>query len=116
MKTIMLSLILALAFSFSYSQEETQTEKAEFKVYGNCGMCKKRIEKAAKIEGVSLAVWDEKTKIMKVEFIKEKVSVEAIHKNIAKIGHDTEKEKAEDAVYEKLHSCCKYKRRIAAKE
>ncbi|MCC7464848.1 MAG: copper chaperone, partial [Saprospiraceae bacterium] len=45
-------------FMFIVSAAQAQTPAsgdmtAKFKVYGNCGMCEKRIEKAAKIEGVS---------------------------------------------------------------
>lgn len=75
-------------------------------------MCKTRIEQAAKVQGVSSATWDEKTKILKVEFYSSKISLDAIHKNIAKAGHDTEKERADDAVYNKLPACCKYQRSI----
>lgn len=88
-----------------------QTPKTEtFKVSGNCGMCKSTIEKAAKTEGVSKALWDVKTKVITVTYDPSKVKTEDIHKKIAASGYDTEKVKATDAAYAKLHSCCKYKR------
>ncbi len=82
----------------------------KFKVYGNCGMCEKRIEKAAKIEGVVLADWDVDSKILTVTFDPVKVKPSQLHKAVAAVGHDTDKERADDAVYEQLHGCCKYER------
>ena len=112
MKTAIIISILAFIFGNAYSQtgNQTQAVKAEFKVLGECGMCKTRIEKAAKTDGVTSAVWNKETKILKLEYLPSKIKVETIHKNIAKAGHDTEKAKADDAVYSKLPSCCKYER------
>jgi copper chaperone CopZ len=84
---------------------------AKFKVYGNCGMCEKRIEKAAKIEGVTVADWDVDTKMLSVTFDAAKVKPGQIHKAVAAVGHDTDKVKADDAVYNDLHGCCQYDRR-----
>jgi len=114
MKTVILISILAFIFGSAYSQtgSQNQTIAVEFKVLGECGMCKTRIEKAAKLEGVTSAVWDQKTKMLKVKYRPSIVKVEAIHKSIAKAGHDTEKEKADDAVYNKLPACCKYERNL----
>ena len=87
-----------------------KTEK--FKVYGNCGMCESRIEKAAKsVEGVSKADWNKETKMMEVTFDDAKVSTEKIEKAIAKVGHDTPHFKAKDEVYSELPGCCKYDRK-----
>ena len=104
---------LILTFMFlgviSLFAQDTKTE--EFKVYGNCGMCEKRIEKAVtEIDGVSLADWDKKTKMITVTFNPEEVKLEDIHKAIAEVGHDTEDAKAEDDVYTSLPGCCKYDR------
>ena len=112
MKTTILISIFAFFFGSAFSQKGNQNQAGttEFKVLGECGMCKARIEKAAKTDGVTSAVWDEKTKILKVEYLPSKIKVETIHKNIAKAGHDTDKEKADDAVYNKLPACCKYER------
>ncbi len=38
------------------------------------------------------------------------IKVETIHKNVAKVGHDTELEKADDNIYNKLPRCCQYVR------
>ncbi len=93
----------------SASAQETKTE--EFKVFGNCGMCKSRIEKAAKsVEGVTSAEWDKETKMIKVSLDNAKTNVHKVHLAIAKVGHDTKMHKADDKVYEALHGCCLYER------
>jgi Cu(I)/Ag(I) efflux system membrane fusion protein len=86
-------------------------EHAMLKVYGNCGMCESRIEKAAgALEGVITADWDQDTKMMHLEFDSEKVSVDQVELAIAAVGHDTENHRAPDAVYEDLPGCCLYDR------
>jgi copper chaperone CopZ len=90
---------------------KTSGPKTEtFKVWGNCGMCKDRIEKAVKEEGATSASWDVKTKMLTVSFDASKTSVDALDKKLALVGHDTEKYKAEDKVYDGLPGCCKYER------
>lgn len=106
-----LSYLMILIAMLSTSQLFAQSSKTEtFKVSGNCNMCKKRIEKAASFDGVSKAVWNVETKIMTVTYDSTKTSNEAIQKKIAGVGHDTEKQKAGNAVYEKLPDCCLYDR------
>ncbi len=91
------------------SQESLQ--KATFNVSGNCGMCKDRIETAAKsVKGVSSASWSSKTKKIDVEFNSALTSVNAIQKAIARVGHDTGKYKADDKVYSALPACCLYRK------
>jgi copper chaperone CopZ len=80
------------------------------KVYGNCGMCKNRIEKAAKEAGAKAAEWNNETKVLTVTFKSEKASMEDILKKIAAAGHDSESFKSTDEVYNKLPGCCKYDR------
>ncbi|MCF8304757.1 MAG: cation transporter [Bacteroidales bacterium] len=86
-------------------------DKEEFKVYGNCGMCESRIEKAANgLEGVKTVDWDKETKMMEVEFDPSEVKLKDIHQAIADAGHDTEDIRAEDADYANLPGCCQYER------
>ncbi|MFO7977409.1 MAG: heavy-metal-associated domain-containing protein [Bacteroidales bacterium] len=91
-------------------------EKTTFKVYGNCGMCEARIEKAAKIDGVISADWSQETKMLTLEYDAEKVDLQEVHQAIADAGHDTEKVKADDKTYEALPGCCLYERKESAKE
>jgi copper chaperone CopZ len=80
-------------------------------VAGRCGMCETRIEKTAlAIDGVKKADYDLKTKVLAVTFDEKKTSVDGIQKAEAAVGHDTDKYKADDAVYNKLPGCCKYRK------
>jgi copper chaperone CopZ len=119
MKTINIIIIVLLSIglgSNSYAQMQDHstmnmgTSKTEtLKVSGNCGMCKARIEKAAKIDGVSKAEWDAKTKTLSATFDPAKTSIDAIAKKVAAAGHDNEKFKAEDKIYKSLPGCCQYR-------
>jgi mercuric ion binding protein len=80
------------------------------KVSGNCDMCKARIEKAAKIEGVSKAEWNDETKLLTLEYNTSKVKSDDVQKKIAAVGHDTVKYKADEKTYNGLPGCCKYER------
>lgn len=105
-KVFYMVLMIAL-MGTTVANAQSKTEK--FKVFGNCGMCESRIEKAAlSVEGVSLADWDKTTKMINVKFDKSKTDVHKIHIAIANSGHDTEMHKAKDEVYNKLHGCCQY--------
>jgi len=88
-----------------------KTEHAMINVQGLCEMCKDRIEKAAKgVNGVTSASWDQKSKQLHLNFDPAKTNVDAISKAVAKVGHDTDKYKADKAVYDALPDCCKYKK------
>jgi outer membrane receptor for ferrienterochelin and colicins len=89
------------------SKNKVITEK--IKVDGVCGMCKERIEEALDIKGVKFAEWDEFYKVLTVRYNKTVITNDAIQQAVAAVGHDTEKYKASDAVYNKLHGCCKYR-------
>ncbi len=91
-----------------FAQEKTDS----CTVYGNCGMCKSRIEKAVKSEGASTATWNKDTKMLTVTYDVSKTSMEAIQKKVASVGHDTDLFTAPDKVYDKLHGCCKYDRKV----
>jgi len=80
-----------------------------FGVRGNCGMCKKTIEKAANgVEGVSSATWDVEKKKMDVSFDDSKTNSMAIQEAIAASGYDTEKVSGSEEAYKNLPGCCKY--------
>ena len=96
----------------AWAHDKTDTVK----VYGNCEMCKERIEKAAQIEGVKKAEWNMDTKMLVVTYDGHKLKLEDIEKSIAAVGHDTEKFSAETSVYKKLPGCCKYERKPEGKK
>lgn len=84
---------------------------ASFRVSGNCNMCKKRIEKAALIDGVNKCDWNVQSKVMTVSYDASKTNAGTIQQKIAAAGHDTEMEKATDESYNNLPGCCQYERR-----
>jgi copper chaperone CopZ len=117
MKTIKLFLAIVILIAIGANASAQSVTKASglqktesFKVWGNCGMCKDRIEKAVKSEGATSAAWDLKTKMLTVTFDPAKTSMEVLGKKLAAVGHDTEKFKADDKIYDALPACCKYER------
>lgn len=93
------------------NSELANIEQKVFRVEGECGMCKDRIEETAKsVKGVRSAVWDLKTKDLKIEFNSALSSLNKIQKAIAIAGHDNGNEKASDTVYDALPDCCKYRK------
>jgi copper chaperone CopZ len=111
MKTIKFCILAILAFTIttvSFAQGALKTES--LKVGGNCETCEVRIEKAAKIPGVTKADWSTKTKVLTVTYDPKKATSDVIQKNIAAAGHDTPKYKASDNVYNALPACCKYRK------
>jgi len=109
MKSIRFFLLATVAFISTTSFAQSQTDT--IKVYGNCGMCKNRIEKTLKVEGVTSAAWSPETKLLIVSYDTAIISNDVIQKKIAAVGHDTEKYVADDSVYSKLPGCCLYKRK-----
>jgi Cu(I)/Ag(I) efflux system membrane fusion protein len=94
----------------SSDQSAGASDHAQFKVSGNCEMCKERIETAAKsVSGVASAEWSTETKLLHISFDSGKTNIDAIQKAIAQSGHDTEKYKAPDNVYKELPECCLYR-------
>lgn len=108
-----LSLFFSL-FLLSTIQLDAQTSATvidSFAVSGNCGMCQNRIEKTAKSQkGVVSAAWDADTQRLTVQFDPAKITLDEIRQKIAAVGHDTDKFRAPDAVYEDLPGCCQYDR------
>jgi hypothetical protein len=82
---------------------------AIFKADGICGQCKQRILNAVKAKGIKSAYWDEESKMLTVQYDEKLTSPDAIQSLIAAAGHDTEKIKAEDKVYNALPKCCHYR-------
>lgn len=109
MKTFQKFLPLFLLISFStISFAQTKTEK--IKVSGECGMCKSKIEKAAKSAGAEYASWSPDTKLLTVKYKNTSSNSAKIQKAVAAVGYDTQDVKATDEAYDGLHSCCKYER------
>jgi hypothetical protein len=107
-KLLSLSIVLLLVCTIISAQDKKVIE-TEFKVFGNCGMCKNRIEKAVKMKEVKFAKWDKNSKILKIAFLSPGITVDSLQQRIAAVGHDTEKFKAPDSVYANLPECCLYR-------
>ena len=105
-KSMLLCLSLLTCSIFAFSQAPTI-----IKVAGNCSMCKKHIEKAAKDAGASVATWDKATKLLTVSFDASKTNTEKIETAIAGAGYDTEHKEASQEAYKKLDECCQYDRK-----
>lgn len=84
----MMALCLML-FTLSFVSAQDKLTSVEFKVTGNCHMCKKTIEASLKGKGISSAVWNKDSKVMKVSYDSTKITEEPIHQNIADAGYDT---------------------------
>lgn len=94
-----------------HGTEQHQDEHVMLGVQGLCEMCKERIETAAKsVKGVSSALWDIDKKELHLNFDPHQTNLDAISKAIAKAGHDTDKDKADQASYDALPGCCKYRK------
>lgn len=109
------ALILACSTLSAQAQAAAKPAKggkeAKIKVYGNCGMCERRIEAAVmELPGVKSASWDDETKFLTVQYDKKKVDVKAMEEKVSAVGHDTDHTRASDEVYSKLPGCCKYDR------
>jgi len=83
---------------------------SDFRVEGNCEMCKERIETTAmSVKGVESATWGIDNKMLHLAFNKSLTSRETVQKAIAQAGHDNGKYKAPDEVYNSLPECCLYR-------
>ncbi|MFZ1264088.1 MAG: heavy-metal-associated domain-containing protein [Chitinophagaceae bacterium] len=98
--------------TFAVAQTKTET----FKVSGNCGMCKTKIEKAAKDAGAKEASWDADTKNLTVTYKSSTTNTAKIQEKIASVGYDNVGATATTEAYDKLHGCCKYERTAAVSD
>jgi len=112
LKSFFFSFLLISLSTIAFAQ--TKTEK--IKVSGECGMCKSKIEKAAKSAGASYALWDVDNKVLTVKYATASSNTAKIEKAVAAVGYDTEHMKATDEAYDKLHGCCKYERMASAEK
>lgn len=103
------ALLVSIILSFQALAQSTAVVDS-FKVNGNCEMCKERIEKAAKAQGVVSAEWNMDSHWLVINYDSSVVSLDSIQKKIAEVGHDTPSYRATDAAYAGLHKCCKYER------
>ena len=123
MTTIKLLFAMLLAFA-TFQSANAQSDKTQrtigiktqnIKVSGTCSMDKRRIETAAyAVDGIKSANWNEYTQILTITYgVFKKDAADNVQKKIAAVGNDTEKYRANDAVYQALPDCCHYQRKQA---
>ena len=106
---ILVAIIVLLSFTSCDAQiKNPKTESV--KIYGNCGMCQKTIEKAGSLKNVAQVNWNIDTKTATIIYDAKKTNLEEILKRIALSGYDSDKFLAPDSTYKNLPSCCQYDR------
>lgn len=101
--------VMLVSFTSSYAQIKNAST-LEVKIYGNCGMCEKTIEKAGNLKNISSVDWDKETKTATITFDKKATNKDEILKRIALSGYDSDSFLAPDDAYNKLPGCCQYER------
>ena len=108
-KKILMTITLLLSVVISNAQiKNAKTETV--KIYGNCGMCEKTIEKAGNLKKVSKVDWNVDSNMATITYDAKKTNQYEILKRIALVGYDSDKFLAPDNVYAKLPGCCQYDR------
>lgn len=93
------------------SNAQIKNAKTEsVKIYGNCGMCETKIEKAGNIKKIANVDWNKDTQMATLTYDAKKTNQDEILKRIALVGYDSDKFLAPDDVYNNLHGCCQYER------
>jgi copper chaperone CopZ len=106
-----LLLLIAILFNFQAvnAQANNDFTFSTFKVFGECGQCKARIEKSLKIKGIQSANWVVNTEMLSVSYDSSKINFDEIQSKVVAAGHDTEFKKAKDETYNALPECCLYR-------
>jgi periplasmic mercuric ion binding protein len=120
MKTqyIVLSFLFVFAALFTVKAQKfpvTAVKKENIKVWGECRMCKKKIENASLTAGAIKAEWNDESKILSVSYNIYKTSSAKIQQAVAAAGYDTKDFLATGAAYNNLPACCHYQRKELAK-
>ncbi|GAB4092421.1 heavy-metal-associated domain-containing protein [Flaviaesturariibacter terrae] len=113
MKKVFSFLAILILVCFA-SAAFAQVKKETINVSGECGMCKKTIEAAAKKGGASFASWNVDTKVLTVRYDAKSSNTAKIQQSVAAAGYDSPGYRASDEAYNKLHACCQYERAGAA--
>lgn len=104
----MVAAVMLLSTAINAQIKNSKTEKV--KVYGNCGMCETKIEKAGTIKKIASVDWNKDTQMATLTYDAKKTNQDEILKRIALVGYDSDKFLAPDDVYNNLHGCCQYDR------
>ena len=112
----MVAAVMLLSTAINAQIKNAKTENV--KIYGNCGMCETKIEKAGNIKKIAKVDWNKDTQMATLTYDEKKTNQDEILKRIALVGYDSDKFLAPDDVYNNLHGCCQYERtaKVAVKE
>lgn len=105
----LMAISLLLSITFANAQIKNATSKS-VKIYGNCGMCETKIEKAGNVKNIAKVDWNVDTKMATLNYDAKKTNQDEILKRIALAGYDSDEFLAPDVAYSKLSACCQYKR------
>ncbi len=105
---IMIAISVLLSTTSNAQIKNAKTESV--KIYGNCGMCETKIEKAGNIKKIANVDWNQETQMAILTYDATKTNQDEILKRIALVGYDSDKFLAPDDVYNNLHGCCQYDR------
>ena len=105
---IMMAVVVLLSGVSNAQIKNAKTESV--KIYGNCGMCETKIEKAGNLKNIAKVDWNVDTKMATLTYAESKTNQDEILKRIALVGYDSEKFLAPADAYSKLPGCCQYDR------
>ena len=108
LKNLMMATFVLLSTTIYAQIKNAKTETV--KVYGNCGMCESKIEKAGSVNKIAKVDWNQETSMATITYDSKKTNQDEILKRIALVGYDSDKFLAPDDVYNNLHGCCQYDR------
>lgn len=116
MKALKLFSVITICLAITNIANAQKTTTETFAVSGNCGMCKSKIEKAAKEAGATFALWDVDKKELTIKYSSSSTNTAKIQQKIADVGYDNAGFKSTAEAYSKLPGCCKYDRTAKDKE
>jgi len=106
-KLLLIALMVTGISSFTFGQQKAKNDTVKIKTSAVCGSCKARIEKnLATLKGVISASLNVDDKVCTVVYHSDKITPDAIRKEISRTGYDADDVKADPKAYNKLPPCC----------
>ena len=110
-KSFLILTLIAVLFIIACNGNKSSSVEMSVHVWGNCKKCKTTIEKSCDLKGVSDAVWNIDSKLLKLKLDTSQISLNTVLEAVSKAGYDNEKFYADDYSYGALEACCQYERR-----
>ncbi|WMJ71629.1 cation-transporting ATPase [Cytophagaceae bacterium ABcell3] len=108
-KVIIMLFVTSIVFT-SCEEKINNTKTETQKIYGNCLMCKRTINKAGNLNGIAKVNWDKETKVASITYDSSQTTLNEVLQRIANAGYDNDVFTAPDEAYNDLYKCCKYER------